>query len=422
MKNTFAVLAMLVTFAVSAPQPSIPYFSNVRSVTAKANTQQNYVVVDNATWLYAQKDLVDLRLYRDRTEMPYALTTARGSVNTIESPAKLLNLGSVQGTTQFILDTTGVPEYDRITLKLSDDAKDFITRANIEGADDIKASKWTDLGSHPLYDFTREKLGSNSVMKLPLSRFRFLRLNIPSLSPDQIKSATLATTEEEKARWTELRVFNEKIQNVGRETIITFNLEGNAPLERLSFVLNPNEINFRRPVQVIALHKQQDGNQVEQYVQTGTIRRVHLQRKAQSVDSEELALDVNTQERDFRIIIENGDDLPLRIERAQPLAYERRIYFDPHGATALNLYYGDWKLEAPVYDYAKLFSRDPNAALAELGPASANPEYTGRPDERPWSERHGWVLWAALIVSVLGLGALALRGLKSDTKGAANNG
>lgn len=419
MKTLVAVLVFVFTLADAAPQPAIPYFSNVRSVTVKQAERQNYVVVDNAVWLYAQRDLADLRLYRDRTEMPYALTTERGSVSTVESPAKLLNLGSVQGTTQFVLDTTGAPEYDRVTLKLSDDAKDFITRANIEGADEMSASKWTDLGSHPLYDFSREKLGSNSVIKLPLSRFKFLRFSVPSLSPDQIKAATLATTEEEKARWSELRVFNQKIENIGRRTIITWAMEGNAPVERLQFVLHPNEINFRRPVQVVALRKQDDGHLDEIYVQSSTISRIHLERKGKVVDSEELAIDLNTYERDFRVTIENGDDLPLRIDKVQPLAYERRVYFDPHGATALNLYYGDWKLGAPVYDYAKLFTRDANAAAAELGSPLANPEYAQRPDERPWSERHGWVLWAAMIVAVLGLGAVALRGLKAEAKGAA---
>jgi hypothetical protein len=418
MKTLLALVVFVFTLADTAPQPAVPYFSNVRTVTVKQADRQNYIVVDNATWLYAQKDLGDLRLFNGRTEMPYALTTERGSVNTVESPAKLLNLGSVEGTTQFVVDTTGVPEYDRVTLKLSDDAKDFITRANIEGADDLKAAKWTDLGSHPLYDFTREKLGSNSVIKLPLSRFRFLRFSVPALSPDQIKAATLATTEEEKARWTDLRVFNQKIENIGRQTIITFTLDGNAPLERLSFVLHPNDVNFRRPVQVVALRKQDDDGQQEVFVQSGSVSRIHLERKGRVVDSEELALDLNTYERSFRVTIENGDDLPLRIEKVQPLAYERRVYFDPYGASSLSLYYGDWKLSEPTYDYAKLFTRDPNAAVAELDSPLANPEYTKRPDERPWSERHGWVLWAAMIVVVLGLGAVALRGLKSEARSA----
>jgi Protein of unknown function (DUF3999) len=420
MKTLFAVLAFVFALADTQPKPAIPYFSNVREIAVKNPDAQNYVVVDNAIWLYARRDLGDLRLYNGRGEMPYALTTERGSSRVTESPAKLLNLGTVQGTTQFVLDTTGVPEYDQVTLHLSQDARDFITRANIEGADDLKASRWTDLGSHPLYDFSREKLGANVIVKLPLSRFRYLRFILPELVPEQINSATLATTNEEKARWTDLRVFNQKIDNIGSRTIITWTMEGNAPVERLQFAISPYEVNFRRPVDVMALSTMEDGHKQEILVQSGTISRIHFQRKGKIVDSEELTIPLDSQASSFKLIIENGDDLPLRIAKVQPQGYERRVYFDPRGAATLNLYYGDPKLTEPVYDYGKLFTRDTNAAAAEFGPPRANPEYTQRPDERPWSERHGWVTWAALIVAIVGLAVLTLRGIKSENaKGAA---
>ena len=45
-------------------------------------------------------------------------------------------------------------------------------------------------------------------------------------------------------------------------------------------------------------------------------------------------------------------------------------------------------------------------------PAQANPQYAGRPDDRPWSERHTFVLWAAMVLAVVILGALAIKGLK----------
>ncbi len=78
------------------------------------------------------------------------------------------------------------------------------------------------------------------------------------------------------------------------------------------------------------------------------------------------------------------------------------------------MYYGDPMLDAPVYDYAKFFENgEPNAVEAPLGSGQHNSAYTGRPDERPWTEKHPWVLWTALIAAVLGLGAVALKGLKS---------
>jgi hypothetical protein len=42
-----------------------------------------------------------------------------------------------------------------------------------------------------------------------------------------------------------------------------------------------------------------------------------------------------------------------------------------------------------------------------------NAAYTGRPDDRPWSERHPAVLWAAIVTAVLILGAIALKSMRN---------
>ena len=114
------------------------------------------------------------------------------------------------------------------------------------------------------------------------------------------------------------------------------------------------------------------------------------------------------------LTINNGDNPPLNILAAEPLSLERRVYFDPQGKSALRLYYGDEKLSAPVYDYARFFHLDASSTEAQLGPGSHNPQYTGRPDDRPWSERHTSILWGAMILAVLALGVLALRGLRTE--------
>jgi hypothetical protein len=101
------------------------------------------------------------------------------------------------------------------------------------------------------------------------------------------------------------------------------------------------------------------------------------------------------------------------IAGAQPQVLQRRVYFDPPARAGLKLYYGDARLMPPRYDFANFFHQDTSAALATLGPPSANAAYTGRGDERPWTERHAAVLWIAMIVAVAGIGAMALAGLRS---------
>jgi hypothetical protein len=115
------------------------------------------------------------------------------------------------------------------------------------------------------------------------------------------------------------------------------------------------------------------------------------------------------------LTVDNGDNLPLEIRAVQPLSLERRVYFDPKGKALLLLYYGDEKLSAPVYDYARFFHLDASAAEAQLGAGGHNEHYNDRPDERPWSQRHMAMLWAAMLLAVLALAALAIRGLGSQT-------
>jgi hypothetical protein len=113
------------------------------------------------------------------------------------------------------------------------------------------------------------------------------------------------------------------------------------------------------------------------------------------------------------VTIDNGDDPSLTFDSVQPQSIERRLYFEPQSETAVNLYYGDQKLAAPVYDYAKFFKADPAAVKARLGTGTHNAAYRGRPDDRPWSERHRALLWTAMLLAVAVLAGLAIRGLKT---------
>ena len=67
----------------------------------------------------------------------------------------------------------------------------------------------------------------------------------------------------------------------------------------------------------------------------------------------------------------------------------------------------------PEYDYAKLFLNSKDASAAQLGSEVENAAFTGRPDDRPWSERHPAILWIAIVAAVLVLGTLALRSMRS---------
>lgn len=394
------------TFLTTANDASIPYFSNVRDVTISAGDRQNYVVLDPQVWEHTRPDLADIRLYDGHAQIPYVLRQRTARMSNVEQPAKILNLGKVGDHTELDLDVSGVEQYDRVRLEI--EGKDFVNTVLLFGKDQLGRGKTTQLGPATLYDFSREKLGSNAVLSIPNSSFLYLHVQLaPGIRPEQVKSAGVFDVQEQKAAWTKAGTCGAPVQNA-KTTTIDCDVRARVPLDRLQFEIPSNAVNFRRNVSV----SDSSGKQIA----NGNISRVRMTHSGHTVSSEELAVSVFGPHKDRVVVtIQNGDDAPLPISAMEPQAMERRLYFDPAGKSFLKLYYGDPKLEPPVYDYAKFFEEDPSAAQAQLGPGLHNAEYTGRPDERPWSERHKSVLWVAMLAAVAVLAALAVRGLRTTS-------
>jgi Protein of unknown function (DUF3999) len=398
-----APLLLLLLFDVPPRrEPAIPYFTNVRDIHIAQPDRQNFFIVDEELWNHSRPDLADLRLYESDTPVQYALSEQRAGVSSEEVEAKILNLGSVSGHTEFDLDAEGIPKYDRIRLRL--DAHDFVATASVSGGNGPGKAANVELPPSTLYDFTKEQLGSNAQLKLPPSSFRYLHVKLsPGIRPDQVRGATISNLREQQAGWTKIgscRAPRQKQQF----TVISCTLPPKVPLSRIAFEIPGGTVNFRRLVSV------EDGTSLQ--VSSGEITRVRVNRGGTLVTNEDVAVNVSGHYDRITISVDNGENPPLSIA-AQPLTVERRVYFDPQGKNVLQLFYGDPKLSAPVYDYARFFHVDSSAARAELGPGAHNSQYAARPDERPWSERHTVVLWSAMILSVVILAALALRGLRT---------
>ena len=401
--------SLLLLFAVAdVPtrlEPAIPYFSNVRQVQIAEPDRQNFFVVDREIWNDSRPDLGDLRLYDGESPVPFAISEQREGISSEEVEAKILNLGSVSGHTEFDLDAESLTEYDRIRLRL--DAHDFIATASVSGGSSPGKATEVELTDATLYDFSKEQLGSNFQLKLPTSSFRYLHIKLsPGIRPQQLNSAAIYDLREQQASWTKVGSCAAP-QNQPHLTLISCNLPQKVPLSRVLFHVDPAQVNFRRSVSL----EDAKGRQFA----SGEISRVRINRAGTLVTDEKLSLNVFGNGDAITIKVDNGDNPPLAVTALEPLTVERRIYFDPKGKTTLSLYYGDPKLSAPIYDYARFFHADASPAEARLAAAAHNPQYVGRPDERPWSDRHTAILWTAMIAAVLALTVLALRGLRTQS-------
>ena len=120
------------------------------------------------------------------------------------------------------------------------------------------------------------------------------------------------------------------------------------------------------------------------------------------------------------IEIENGDEQPLPIAAVRLEMRQRKICFETPaaGGASLALFYGDSRLDAPEYDYARLFVASRAALAAELRPEGLNAKYRAPAAVvRPFAERHPEMLWIALIAAICALGMVALKAAKSSGLG-----
>ena len=391
--------------------PSLSYFKYARPIRLTGAGQQ-YVIVDQTLWRHARADLGDLRLYAGETEIPYSLITERGSQERERTDVPVLQQSTVAGKTQFLIDMSRLAEYDHVDLKLS--TTNFVAHARVEGQDDPHGQHWASLGDSILYDLSKENLGGNHMLRLPRATYKYLRVTIDgAVKPDEVQGATSETVEERPAVWRDVSSAPKQEQK-GKDTVFTFEVAENAPVERAMFVVSPSQANFWRKVEI------QNGRAA--WLGSGEINRIHMVRGGHKIDSEDQHVDFpdngqNIEPKIVKVIIHNGDDPPLKVTAASLQQFERRLYFGAPAQGQLTLYYGDEKLELPVYHYAKLFQRDKAAVAAQLGPEASNTAYTGRPDDRPWSERHPVVLWIAVLAAVVVLGGTALRSIRMAKAG-----
>lgn len=401
-------------YAQGALPPGAASLKFQRGVELAPSAAQQYFLVDGTMWEHARPDLGDVRLYSGVAEVPYVLQTEAGATVREQVDCKVLQPATVAGNTQFILDMTQTEVYSNVHLELQ--TKNFVAHARIEGANDVHAKDWALLGSSTLYDFTSEGLGHNSTLQMPDATFRYLRVTLDgAVKRDEVTGAKTGVGRGEAARWLVVAE-HPSITQQGRDTVLGFSLSANVPVERIRFEIDGAQPNFVRSVEVQSVEVGETKEKTERAIGNGTITKIHLSRGGKRIDQEDFDVPIFTRgEGTLQILVRNGDDQPLRIAGAQLQQLERRIYFQTPAISPAALYYGNEKLRAPSYDYAKLFQMDSAAAESHLLAEGMNAGYQKPPDPRPWSERHPAAMWAALIAAILVLGAVAVRSLRSAT-------
>ena len=415
------LIAAFLLLGLAAPSPEIRYFHYERSIETPPQTAgQTCAVLSSAIFSHAATQLTDLRLYRDNSETPYVLQKS-APVTPSQQQIAPLNLGLRAGQTVFDL---AMPAGRYRDLELAITGHDFIATVTVSGSQQ-QASAQTRLGSFTIFDLTRQRLGRSTVLHLPDSDFRFLHFSVVGpIAPENISGLSVERMPASEAQYQTVAETSQ-VTTKGRDTVIEFSVPSHTPVDRIVFVPAAVPTSFSRDVRIsvspISPQRSSDAVESPQRVAAyGNYLRVHRLQDGHRLDEERLSIPAPETEFDtpakWAITIENRDDAPIQVSSMRLEMLERSLCFDASDAAGYTLYYGDSALAAPRYDYASLFVLQSNASKANVGPERANPDYQDRPDSRPFTERHPALLWAALAIVILLLGAVALRSAKLTTK------
>jgi hypothetical protein len=457
-----ALLAVLLWQAAAANEPPVAEPGTMRYERAirvaggerQGGAGQACAALDAAIFPHAAPSLTDVRIFPSQEaaagaavhEVPYAITLSEAMSEETQA-ARVLNLGLDPGARgpQIMFDLEmPVRAYTDVTLNLDPAVHDFIATATVTGSDALGGrGRATALGSFTLFDLASQRLSRDTTIPLQESTFRYLHIELSfayapgveadhwPFSPTIVLGATVPPSREAQSVYTTVAETS-AVATQGRESVATFVVPARVPVERVSFVIAPGFAgNFSREVKVSALTEAADdgGRAPLPEVVTGGILRVHASEAGREIRTEQLGVDAilgaNLQRAaKVAVTIENGDDQPLPIAAVRLEMRQREICFEaPEGGTAgkdsgLALFYGDSRLDAPVYDYARLFVASRAALAAELGPEGINAKYRAPAAVvRPFAERHPEMLWIALIAAICALGMVALKAAKSSGLG-----
>jgi hypothetical protein len=400
------------TFVASLPDPwrGWKYFREVILPQQELPRTVSLQVPDDV-YPSAQHDLEDVRIIDDANrEVPYIPLDRRVEISQLPIRAKLIERSfSPDKYTELVLQITDKSAtHNGVALDVA--KPDFFSWVEIAVSDD--GQDWRVIKDRaPIFRFRLEGHAGSQQIDYPDSIAPFVRVRI--LSPEVgFRNANVRLFEYNKVQESyrpaniplEPRAENER-------TVWTATLPAQGlPVTQVEFSTSQPE--FDRNV---IIETSRDGSEWIPGEPGGEIYRFNRDNS----QTEKLTVKIGgvLYGRHIRITIFNGSDPPLESVTAQLMTSPRIIYFVPQPQRSYTFLYGQSQISAPSYDLARTIDRRQlaSAPAAQLGPQQINSNYD---DPRPWTEKHGIVLWAALIIAAVCLGAAALASLRSSTAGA----
>lgn len=355
----------------------------------------------------AASSLSDLRVYgltaADTLEVPYVLRVARGAVTVTERAVPVLNRGRQGGARVFTVETGDAEPLDELRLDLGND--NFEARATLEGSADL--ATWTTvLEGYRLLGIRNAGTDYKvETLRFPRARFRYFRVRVSGLPELRLRGVYARTVERTPARRQRVPVvgLTAKRDRDARLSTVEVALAGLLPVDEVAVYVR-DTVTYLRPLRIASARDTVAGPGGRALVPWVPVVRARLS----SAEEARFPLDETTVARRLRLVVEDGDNLPLTIDSVAVYSYARELVLRVPPAGRYVMAYGCAQRRAPDYDLEDFGNQIP----ARIQPARVGQELDVRvPEEatRPWLENPLW-LWGSLVLvaGVLGWVAVGL--------------
>jgi hypothetical protein len=415
MTRRLAVAALLSVFALmkiaaAAPLPQAWRFWRYwRAVEIGGAAQPRLVGILLPPEAYARSAnrLADLRVVDDLgNEVPYVLEARHGHTRVETRSVRQLERSFVPGQYTLIELDVGERAPFHNALRVETPVTDFIAWAEVAVSDD--ARDWRIVCDRaPLFRFRKQSLEGTQILHYSETNARYVRVRILDGNERFALGGVLVLYQvSEMAERSPVAASLAPAPSKGAQTSAwRVDLGAELPINEVRF--ETGEAEFSRAV---TIEQSEDGGEWD-WAGEGEIYRFRWG------DALREWLRVGFPERwsrHWRVRVANGNNSSLAGALVTLFMTPRRIVFRQQPGRSYSLLYGQSEAKLPGYDLARTAAaKELQAAVpAAFGPEQVNANYT---DPRPWTEQHPAVLWIAVVVVIILLGASALRTLRQPT-------
>ncbi|WP_025143171.1 hypothetical protein [Pedobacter jeongneungensis] len=406
LKIKLFILVLLCITTANAQTNSYKFKRNITGV----NTIWHKMVLPDDLYKKANAGFNDLRIFgvngKDTIEVPYLLKQRADQITSHDVAFKQLNQSTNPDGYYYTFQSPEINVINQINLIFKQ--QNFDWKINLEGSNDNR-SWFTILSGYRIlsiknndtdYQFTK--------LSFPDSKYQYFRIAVKSPVQPELSEAKISKTDTIKGTYQELKYqsFNIKNDVTTKETIVDVVLANPVPISYLKLNAQ-SDFDFYRQFKIEYATDSFKTDKGIQYNFANLYEGI-----ISSLEKPEFHF-ANSITSRIKITIQNNDNKPLRLSGLvlKGNVYEIIARFDqPNSEYAL--YYGNEKVEAPVYEIEKFESKIPlGLTSVNIGQEQKNPAYTIK-QEKPLFENKAW-LWVLMAVIIALLGWFSFKMLRN---------